>query len=159
MPVSCVAQAAHHHTTRRIEASPGLVLDDGSQGSAEFRGRNHLESQSRVERHVEGHIAECGQSHRSVSVGLGPRTDGHDQFSADAAAPMLRVNVNLFEMSDGGLEDFDVRKPHGHILRKGDPEAAVRMGSVQDVAGRCLGKHGRRGVASKEPGSSEFYRW
>jgi hypothetical protein len=72
---------------------------------------------------------------------------------------VLRVNVNLLEMSDRGLEDLDMRKPNGNILRKGNPEVAVSLSSLQYCIHRCLGENGLRCVARKESGSGEFYRW
>ena len=49
------------------------------------------------------------------------------------------MNINLLEMSDSWLEDLDVRKPHGNIIREGDPEMAVTLGGFQDfVAGRLV---------------------
>ena len=56
-------------------------------------------------------------------------------------------------MSDGWLDDLDVRKPHGNIIREGDPEMAVTLGSFQDfVAGRlvenCSGAWPTRNLAA-----------
>ncbi len=42
-------------------------------------------------------------------------------------------------MSNGWLDDLDVRKPHGKIIREGNPEMAVALGGFQDfVAGRLV---------------------
>jgi hypothetical protein len=72
---------------------------------------------------------------------------------------MLGMNIDLLEMSDGWLEDLDVRKPDGNIIREGDPEMAVTLGGFQDfVAGRLV-ENGLRCVANKESGSRELYRW
>jgi hypothetical protein len=49
------------------------------------------------------------------------------------------MNIDLLEMSDGWLDDLDVRKPHGNIIREGNPEMAVNLGRFQDlVAGRLV---------------------
>jgi hypothetical protein len=89
----------------------------------------------------------------------GPGADGSDEFRPETAAPMLGMNIDLLEMSDGWFDDLDVRKPHGNIIREGDPEMAVTLGSVQDfVAGRLV-ENGLRCVANKESGSRELYLW
>ena len=68
-----------------------------------------------------------------------PGADGVDEFRPDAAAPVLGMYIDLLEMSDGWLDDLDVRKPHGNIIREGDPEMAAALGGFQDfVAGRLV---------------------
>ena len=52
---------------------------------------------------------------------------------------MLGMNIDLLEMSNGWLDDLDVRKPHGNIIREGHPEMAVTLGGFQNVvAGRLV---------------------
>ena len=52
---------------------------------------------------------------------------------------MLGMNIDLLEVSNGWLDDLDVRKPHGNIIREGNPEMAVTLGGFQDfVAGRLV---------------------
>jgi hypothetical protein len=49
------------------------------------------------------------------------------------------MHIDLLEMSDSWLEDLDVRKPYGNIIREGDPEMPLTLGGVQDfVAGRLV---------------------
>jgi hypothetical protein len=43
------------------------------------------------------------------------------------------MNIDLLEMSRGWLDDLDMRKPHGNIIREGNPEMAVTSGGFQDV--------------------------
>ena len=72
---------------------------------------------------------------------------------------MLRVNINLFEVSDGWLEDLNVRKPYGNIICKSDPKMAMTLCRFQDVVFGRLGENGLRRVTHKESGRSELYRW
>jgi len=69
---------------------------------------------------------------------------------------MVGMNIDLLEMDDGGLEDLDVRKSHGKIICKSDPEMAVTLGGFQDFLTRSLGENGLRRVACKECGCSEL---
>ncbi len=62
-------------------------------------------------------------------------------------------------MGDGGLEHLDVRKPHGNIIREGNPEMAVSLSGFQDFLTRGLGENGFRRVACKECGCSELDGW
>ena len=42
-------------------------------------------------------------------------------------------------MSDGWLDDLDVRKPNRNIIREGDPQMAVTLGGFQGfAAGRLV---------------------
>ena len=52
-----------------------------------------------------------------------------------------------------------MRKPHGNIIREGDPEMAVTLRGLQDVVAGRLVENGLRRVANKESGSRELYRW
>ncbi len=72
---------------------------------------------------------------------------------------MLRVNINLFEVSDGGLEDPNVRKPYGNIIFKSDPQMAVTLRRFEDFMFGHLGENGLRRVTRKECGRGELYRW
>ena len=71
---------------------------------------------------------------------------------------MVRMNINLLEVSDRRLENLDMRKPYGNIIREGNPEVAASLGSLQNFAGGRLREYGFRGVPREEPGRSEFDR-
>ena len=150
---------SHGHSSRRIEASTGFVLDDQTQGRTERRRRDHLESKSRIEWHVPRDVSERCERDCVVALSDRPGADGSDEFRPETAAPVLGMNIDLLEMSDGWLDDLDVRKPDGNIIREGDPEIAVTLGGFQDfVAGRLV-ENRLRCVANKGSGSRELYRW
>ena len=90
--------ASHGHPSRRIEASTGLVLDDRTQGRTERLRRDHLESKSRIERHVPRDVSERERD-RVVARSDRPSADGSDEFRPEAAAPMLGMNIDFLEMS------------------------------------------------------------
>ena len=56
-----------------------------------------------------------------------PGADGPDEFCPEAAPPVLGMNIDFLEMSDGWLDDFDVRKAHRNIVRERNPEVAVTL--------------------------------
>jgi len=72
---------------------------------------------------------------------------------------VLGVNISLFEVSDGGLEDLNVRKPYGNIICKSDPKMAMTLRRFQDFMFGRLGENGLRRVTRKESGRGELYRW
>ena len=43
----------------------------------------------------------------------------------EAAAPVLRMHVNLREVGHTGLQDLHVREPDRHVIREGDPQMAA----------------------------------
>lgn len=154
-----VAWATHGDAARRIETSTGLVLDDGMQGRAELVRRDDLETQVLVKRPIPADITERGESDELVSGGCGPRADRLDESRSKAAARVLGMNIDLFEMCDGGFKDLDVRKAHGNIICESDPQTALTLSKYQDVLAARLRENGLRRVASQESGSSELYGW
>src|SRR6267154_1801616 len=67
--------SSHDDTPFRIEAATGLTLDDGAQFRRELVGRDHLEPQSRVERHVPRYVAEGRQRDRLIPLARRPIAD------------------------------------------------------------------------------------
>jgi len=152
-----VAHATHGDTARRIEAAAGLVLDDNTQSRAKLLRRDDRKPQARVKRQIPRNITERREGHGSVSSHSSPGADCLDESCPESAASVFGMNVNLFEMRDGGFNDLDVRKAHGNIIRESDPQTALTLSVCQDVLAARLRENGLRRVANQESGSSELY--
>jgi hypothetical protein len=59
------------------------------------------------------------------------------------------MNIDLFEVCGGGLEDLDVREPYRNIVGKRDPEMVMTSRRFQDFMCRGPGEHGLRRVTDR----------
>lgn len=138
MLVEC---SSHDDTAFRIEAATGLVLDDGAQFRREVVGPNHLEPESRVERHVPRYIAESRERYGPISFARRPIADRMHEFAAEPASSVIRMNIELIEVGRGWLEYLDVRESNRNVVRERDPKLATALDPFQNFLARCLGKN------------------
>jgi hypothetical protein len=63
------------------------------------------------------------------------------QHGAETAAPVIGMDIDLFEMRRGWLEDLDVRESDGSLVIERDPELAKSLNAAQHFLTGRLGEH------------------
>jgi hypothetical protein len=85
------------------------LVDTGPERRADGCVGRVAKAEATVERLVPRNVAEGGQRDVRVSVRVGPLLYRCDQGGADAAAAVLRVDVDFLQV-DGPVEDLEVRE-------------------------------------------------
>jgi hypothetical protein len=80
-----------------------------------LRVRDGFEAKPRIERHVPRNVSEGGQRDGRVPVICRPLADAQNQPCSETSSTVLRINIDLIEMSDLALDDFDKRKAHRNV--------------------------------------------
>jgi hypothetical protein len=70
---------------------------------------------------------------------------------------VIGVNIELVQMRDARLEDFDVSETHGNVLRQGDPQMAATLRVFQLFPTRSFREHRFWRVPGEKPGSGELH--
>jgi hypothetical protein len=82
-----------------------------------------------------------------------------DQFRSEAAAAMLGLDIDLFEMCHVAVDHLDVRKADGSVIRHNNPQLAVTLSVLERLEARRLAQDGFGGEATKQPGGCQLNRW
>src|SRR5512146_1893180 len=146
----------HGDTAGRVESSFRLVFQDGMQDRAEFVRRNLFEAELGVKRSVEWDVAKGCQRHCCKSRTSGPVADGCNEFRAEAAAAVLREDVDFLEMGETGFQQLYLRETDGAVAGECDPEVAAGMGGEELLRRGGFLQDGFGSVGGKQPGGGEF---
>src|SRR5262249_45663842 len=114
------------------------------------------ESKFCIERHVPRYVSESRETYERMSSRGGPVTDCHYQPGTNASLSVIRVDINLFQMSDRGFEYFDVCKPNWNSFDQCDPKMAGAVRMLKLVEARRFGQYSIRCISNKEFGGSQL---
>jgi hypothetical protein len=63
-----------------------------------------------------------------------------DQLCSQAAAAVLGMNINFFEMYCVALDQLGVRKTYWNVVCQGDPQVTFTLSLLENVQARRLGQ-------------------
>src|SRR5262249_19584757 len=142
------AGASHSNSTCGIKTTATFRSKNTAQGTAQIFESDFHKSKFCIERHVPRYVSESRETYERTSSRGGPVTDCHYQPRTNASLSVIRVDINLCQMSDRGFEYLDVCKPNGNSFDQCDPKVAAAVRMLKFVEARRFGQDSIRCISN-----------